>query len=434
MVLGATLLGAGTARAAAIDGAITSITTTATSTAQGNRVDFACTWAVPDGSSPGDTFSLGLPPQLRWFGSADFDLAAPDGQPVAHAHADASGAVVFTLTGYVLTHPVDLHGTCHFSTQYTARTTDETVHLDFTVGDEVVRVDLPTVGSCTADCAVDRTEPSKYMWWDDAAQTTTQSVVRAPATTSETTDVIITDTPGPGLALDCATLRATIGKVLDAHGDVTSPRDDARYVPDVSCTTQGLAVTWSDVPAGEYAELWVHADVTDPSLAAYGNDGSVVMDGRTMPVHDTVRHSAAGGDGEGTPSPSTTTSATSTAPTTSTSTAPTTSTSTAPTTSTSTAPTTGTSSSTSSTTSPSTTATGTGTVTAPDTTDTSTIHATHTTGGSTGTGTAAGALAMTDDTTLAFTGIDTLQLAGAAAVLLGSGVLLTGLGRRGRRH
>jgi hypothetical protein len=41
---------------------------------------------------------------------------------------------------------------------------------------------------------------------------------------------------------------------------------------------------------------------------------------------------------------------------------------------------------------------------------------------------------MTDDTTLAFTGIDTLQLVGAAAVLLGSGVLLTGLGRRGRRH
>ena len=43
------MVSAGTARADTIDGAITSITTTATSTAQWQRVDFACTWAVPDG-------------------------------------------------------------------------------------------------------------------------------------------------------------------------------------------------------------------------------------------------------------------------------------------------------------------------------------------------------------------------------------------------
>lgn len=142
----AALLGAGTARADTIDGAITSITTTATSTAQWARVDLGCTWAVPDGSAPGDTFTLQLPPQLRWFGSTDFALTAPDGEAVAHAHADATGLVVFTLTDYALTHPADLHGSCRFSTQYVARTTDETVHLEFEVGDEVIRVDLGTSG------------------------------------------------------------------------------------------------------------------------------------------------------------------------------------------------------------------------------------------------------------------------------------------------
>ncbi|KRF25947.1 Ig-like domain-containing protein [Phycicoccus sp. Soil803] len=418
VVAGATLLGAGAARAATIDGAITSITTTATNTTQWDRVDLACTWAVPDGSSPGDTFSLQLPPQLRWFGSADFDLTAPDGQPVAHAHAGADGLVVFTLTDYVRTHPVDLHGTCHFSTRYSAETTDETVHLDFQVGDQVVRVDLPTVGPCTHDCAVDRTEASKYMWWDDTSQTTTQSVIRTPATTLAVSDVTITDAPGPGLALDCGSLTATIGKVLDADGNVTTPRDDAQYVPEISCTTHALSVTWSDVPAGEYAELWVRADVVDPSLATYGNDGSVTMDGRTTPVHDTVRHSDAGGDGEGTPSPTTTTSTSTTTSTTTTSPSSTTSPTSSSTTSSTTSPTT----------SPSTTATGTGTVTPPVTTGGVVV--------TTGSGTTGGALGqgLMDDTALAFTGFDAVQLAGVAAVLLGSGILLTGLGRRSRGH
>ena len=398
------LLGSGPARAATIDGAITSITTTATSTAQWDRVDLACTWAVPDGSAPGDTFTLRLPPELRWFGSTDFALAAPDGQPVARAHAGADGTVVFTLTDYVLTHPVDLHGSCHFSTQYVATTTDETVHLDFQVGDQVIRVDLGTVGPCTASCAVDRTEASKYMWWYDAAQTVTQSVIRAPATTSDLSDVTISDTPGPGLALDCATLTVTIGKVLDATGNVTAPRDDATYVPAVSCTTQAVSVTWSDVPAGEYTELWVRADVVDPSAATYTNAGSVVVDGQTTPVHDQVRHSEAGGDGEGTPSPTTTT----TSPPTSTTTSPTVTTTTSPTTA------------------PSTTATGTGTVTALATTDDTVV--------SSGGGSTTAAAQTVTDSVLAFTGVAVVQRVALALGLLGAGALVAGLGRRARRH
>jgi uncharacterized surface anchored protein len=394
------MVSAGTARADTIDGAITSITTTATSTAQWQRVDFACTWAVPDGSSPGDTFSLQLPPELRWFGSTDFDLEDPAGQVVARAHAKADGSVVFTLTDYVLTHPVDVHGTCRFSTQYVAETTDETVHLEFGVGDQVVRVDVGTVGPCTGDCAVDRDDASKEMWWQDTAQTVTQSVIRAPATTSVLSDVTITDTPGPGLALDCATVDVTIGKVLDADGNVTAPRDDAQYVPRISCTTEAVSVTWSDVPAGEYTELRVRADVVDPSLATYTNAGSVVVDGRTRPVDAQVRHSDAGGEGQGTPSPTSTSSTTTSSSTTSP------------------PPSTSSTSSTS--------ATGTGTITAPASTDGTGTE-------TTGSGTFSGALASSDSV-LAFTGVDALQLAAVAGLLLGSGALLTGLGRRGRRH
>src|SRR5262245_17932573 len=55
------------ARAAVIASAITSISTSSSHTAQGDQVDFDCTWAVPDDSRPGDTFTLQLPPELRWF-------------------------------------------------------------------------------------------------------------------------------------------------------------------------------------------------------------------------------------------------------------------------------------------------------------------------------------------------------------------------------
>ncbi len=409
----ATLLSARTARAATIDGAITSITTTATGTAQWDTVDFACTWAVPDGSAPGDTFSLDLPSELRWFGATDFVLAGRDGLPVASAHADASGHVVFTLTDYVLTH-VDVHGSCHFSTQYVAETTDETVDLDFQVGDEVVRVDLPTVGPCAGPCTEDRTVPSKYMWWSDAAQTTTRSAVRAPATTSDSSDVTIADTPGPGLALDCATVAVTIGTVLDAAGDVTDPRDDGTYVPKISCTPQGVSVTWSQVPAGEYTELRVLATVVDPTATTYTNGAVVSVNGQDTPVHDEVRRSDAGGDGTGSATTTTTSSTTATTTTTGSTTATTTTTGST------------TATSTTATTASSTTATASGTITSPASTD----HDVVTTGG----GGAAGALVTPDDSSLAFTGIDVLELVAVGSLLLGSGAVLSGLARRRRRH
>lgn len=423
-LLGGGLATAGMARADTIDGAITSITTTATHTAQWDRVDFGCTWAVPDGSAPGDTFSLQLPPQLRWFGSADFDLKAPDGQVVAHAHAGADGLVVFTLTDYVLANPVDVHGSCRFSTQYVAETTDETVHLDFHVGDQVVRVDLGTDNPCPTTCATSRTDASKYLWWHDTAQTVTHSVILAPATTTDHSDVTIEDVPGPGLALDCSTLAPTIGTVLDARGEVTAPRDDALYPPTTTCTPQRATVTWTGVPAGEYTELRIAAQVTDPALATYTNAGTVTVDGHTTPVHDDVRRSDAGGDGDGTPSPTTTTSTSTTSTTTSPTPSTTTSSTTSPTTTTSsttsTSPTT-TSSSTSTT--PSTTAIGSGTFTSPAVVGTVT-----TTGGGEVTAPTSSA------SSLAFTGVDAVRLAVVAVLLLTAGFVVSALGRRGRRH
>ena len=189
------------ARADVITGAFTSISTTSSQVNQWDTVKLTCEWAVPDGSKPGDTFTLQLPDQLKWFGSKSFDLSAPDGSVVATAVADDSGKVLFTLTDYVGTHPDDVHGDCDFTTQYTAPTQSETVDLTFVVGGDTVRVPVTTVGACTTDCGPDRTKAHKAMWWADGEQSVTQSRILAPKTTEQSSTVVITDTPGAGIAL-----------------------------------------------------------------------------------------------------------------------------------------------------------------------------------------------------------------------------------------
>jgi hypothetical protein len=306
------------ARAAEIAGAITSISTTATHTVQWDQVDFQCTWAVPDGSHAGDTFTMQLPPELMWFGSASFTLAAPDGEAVATAVADNSGAVVFTLTDYVTSHPLDVHGACQFTTLYSVEGTGGPVTLSFHVGSQVIPVTIDTA-TCGADCVVDRSTASKASWWQDSAQTRVASVIRVPATTSSGSTVAIVDTPRPGLALDCSSLSARVGAALGADGYLTVPGDESTYPAAVSCTPQRAVAQWSRLPAGEYTELWVDATVVDPSLATYGNDGTVTVDGADTPVSDEVRRTDAQGTGVGVP---TTPPVTTTSPTPTTSTAP----------------------------------------------------------------------------------------------------------------
>ncbi len=55
------------------------------------------TWAVPNGSAPGDYFTVPLDAQLAPSGFVPFDVLAPDGSVVARATI-VGGVVRFTLT------------------------------------------------------------------------------------------------------------------------------------------------------------------------------------------------------------------------------------------------------------------------------------------------------------------------------------------------
>lgn len=294
------------AQAAVVPNAITSISTTSTIGGQWSQVDFACQWAVPDGSKPDDTFTLQLPTQLRWFGAADFALTNPSGETVATAHASDSGLVVFTLSSFVATHPKGIGGTCNFSTLYTQKpTSGGTTHLDFQVGSTVIRVPVTINQPCQVDCAPKPpTSPEKGMWWVDPAQTELQSVFHLPATTLASSDVTITDTPGQGTQIDCSRIVPHVGKSLDQDGNIAAPSDEAAYPAVISCSPSLLTVTWTALPRGELVQLFVVTKVTDAALGSYTNSGHVTIAGQDTPVMVEVRRTSASGTGNGSASPS----------------------------------------------------------------------------------------------------------------------------------
>jgi hypothetical protein len=298
----------GQASAATIPGAITSITTTQTTVSQWDVVHFNCTWAVPAGAAAGDTFTMQLPPKLKWWGSSDFNLTDPAGNIVATAHANANGLVVFTLTDYVKTHPANLHGTCNFSTQYTAvQTQPGPETLEFQVGSQVHRVPVIDAGPCTVNCEPVITKATKIIRWRDQQQTSLRSGISTPKLTAQTNNVTITDTPSAGLALDCSTAVGLVGTHLNTNRSVATPNDSALYPASISCSATLLTATWSGVPAGEYVQIWVTSVVTDMSLQTYTNNGNVTINGSSKPVTaQAVRKSATGtGEGTGTTSPPT---------------------------------------------------------------------------------------------------------------------------------
>ncbi len=288
------------AAAATIDGGVTSVTVNSVVDRQWDQVDLDCAWEVPDKSAPGDTFSLQLPPELRWFGSPEFDLLSPEGEAVATGVAGQTGLVVFTLTDYVEQHPYDVSGTCKFSTQFVQSPGQPgTVDLQFSSGSQLLPAPV-TIVPCVADCAVTLpTSPGKSMWWINASQTRLESIFYMPALTDAANDIVIVDTPAGGMVIDCAAVVPRVGRHLDRDGNIAPPFDDDVYPAIEECTPQELTVRWNNLPAGHHVELFVVTEVTDSSALSYSNTGVVTVNGTSVPVGDTALRAVASGTGAG---------------------------------------------------------------------------------------------------------------------------------------
>lgn len=172
-------------------------------------------WAVPDGASPGDTFRVDLPPELRPASTLPFDLRSDDGSLVATAVWDGRTAVV-TLGDYV-TGRSDVHGEVHVDVSWDGQslgTAPTTRVLSLTGGDVTVTMlgdaqDVPLDGYA-----------GTWGYWQRPDQGTLDLAravgweIRLPSRTEGFSGpVTVTYDLGPEQVLDCSsvTLRGKIG-------------------------------------------------------------------------------------------------------------------------------------------------------------------------------------------------------------------------------
>jgi uncharacterized surface anchored protein len=299
------------ASAATIDNAITSVSIKQASAGPNTAMELDLTWAVPDSSNSGDTFTLKLPAALSSM-TTSFDLLAPDSSVVAKATV-VNGLVTFTLTNYVDTHN-NVHGSAFFAVRWSKAESSVTgpVTLDFTAGSEVFHDVVTKTGTGTT---APRTNPHKSGFWTNVgtvtgtdALTWTLDSGSGPFNTAKFTDHL-----SAGQTYDCSTLRFRLLKI-DSTGAITSIATlPASKVISSSCTTSSLSATLGPAVAGQVLRVTYMTDVTDPNLTTYSNSADINIDGtKTSTVSSSVKVQKAGGSGSGNTPSSSSTSATST--------------------------------------------------------------------------------------------------------------------------
>lgn len=302
------------ANAAEIPGAITSVKTDKSSYGYSERLRLDFTWAVPDGSTPGDTFSLQLPDALNAASLARFTLAAADGSPVATAAWNGK-TVVFTLTDYVASHR-SVAGSGFLTAQWDHSVVTETGGpVVLTFGTSVTTVEIapkPTPKPTDPGTSQPSTPPTQRgLWkgagWADGSYEGTRDpkdninwLVELPGNpTGYTGPIDIVDQIGPGSAIDCATIRITTRGSL-AGGTPTTAVDPYRYT--VDCAGASLHIVLDRIAPNEFIDVRYQGTITDQSLGNYSNAVTVTAPGQTWTKTQTIKRTAAGGVGGGTQS------------------------------------------------------------------------------------------------------------------------------------
>lgn len=300
------------ASAAEIPGAITAVTTDKTSYGYTERLKLTFTWAAPDSSVAGDTFTLDLPNELKAVTIAKFALLAPDGSVVANA-AWSGKQVVFTLTDYVDTH--DAVGGSGFLTvqwdhTYTPVTSQPVVLTFNGVAVEVIIGDKPAPQQpCTENCPPAPPTPttrslSKSGGWADGSYEGTRDEthnlnwsIRLPGNeTGFAGPIAIVDTPGVGSVIECGTV-ALVRQTGLAGSAVKSPVDPSRYT--VDCSTGTLSIQLDTIAPNEFVTVDYKGTITDQRSGVYGNSVTVTIAGESSVQQRTMKRTDAGGIGGG---------------------------------------------------------------------------------------------------------------------------------------
>lgn len=273
------------ASAAEIPGAITSVKTDKSSYGYSEQLRLDFTWAVPDGSAPGDTFALQLPDALKAVSLARFTLAAADGTPVATA-AWSGKTVVFTLTDYVATHR-SVAGSGFLTAQWDHSVVTETGGpVILTFGTSIATVQIaPKPTPTDPGTSQPPTPPTQRgLWkgagWADGSYEGTRDakdnvnwLVELPGNpTGYSGPIDVVDQTGSGSAVDCATIRLTTRGSL-AAGTPSTALDPSRYT--VDCAGATLHIVLDRIAPNEFIDVRYQGTITDQSRGTYSEPSPV---------------------------------------------------------------------------------------------------------------------------------------------------------------
>ena len=173
---------------------------------------------------------------------------------------------------------------------------DSTVELVFVAGgtsySDAVRVESSGLPS--------RSAVHKYQLWEDASQAALVWGVDSPVTPAGSSTVVLTDTPGPGSVLDCASVVVTSSGRLDAFHEPVAPTEVDRARVSVVCSgTQARAVVTS-VGEGSLVRLSGRSTISDPARGRFTNVGEAAVNGAATAIEATTRRVDGAGTGTST--------------------------------------------------------------------------------------------------------------------------------------
>ena len=287
------------------------------------KVLMKVTWAVPDGSQPGDYFTVPLDPQLAPSSFVPFDLPASDGSGAVVARATIQDGVVrFTLTDYVLRHRA-VHGVAEFRAGFDyaqLNTTTPTV-VDVYGTKLLVNRDPGPTGSSEykygvwqpSEAAATARDASGALVQRDRAQLYWTIVLRNRVGTPPRgwSSLTVVDTASSGSHFDCARLNARIR---------TFAADGATPTLDVLSCAAGrveFRVTKAAANDGVYGIVmdgWLDTNAAGQPVytdaggnthvgfnpEGFGNRADLSYDGITSTVSTVFKRTAQGGSGVGT--------------------------------------------------------------------------------------------------------------------------------------
>jgi len=233
-------------------------------------------WAVPDGSAPGDTFGLTLPPELEGL-TAGFPLESADGAVFGDCVVSAAD-VTCTLSDAVVARPLDVGGSLFFSARFTDAVDEgTTVPLVFGTGTrtETVPVEVAErVGYAGSGFSkAGSPQPDGGVRWFVEFPHGPDGLERT------LTDVVIVDTLDPSLAYadGAAGVRLVIGDGLNAGGTAPLYTDEVdRDLYSVTVDGQVATVTVPELTAGAFYRLVVDTVPVAGATPPFTNSATLV--------------------------------------------------------------------------------------------------------------------------------------------------------------